>query len=154
MSLKTFISKIGNFFTNLFSNAAKVWKKLSPELQASMLHGSAIIAAVNDNIDKAPTFVIEILQKKFPDLSVEKIKLALKAAAQGLSIAEGVNSDDLESSIKNLQVYLSGLKGATWAKISHTLSAGIAIALAPAGTKLAAIVSLLEYVYQDLIKGK
>ena len=75
-------------------------------------------------------------------------------SGEGLTIAEGVNTDDLEAMIKNLQTYLAGLKGHTWEKISHTLSLGISVALAPGGTKLAAIVTLMEYVYQDLIKGK
>jgi hypothetical protein len=152
--LGEFLKKVGDIFENLFNQARKTWKKLSPEVQNAMLHGSDNIATINDHVDETPQFILHLLQEKYPDLTLENIHASLKAASEGLSIGEQINDEDLGTMIINLQKYLSGLEGVLWAKISHALALGIAVFLAPAGTKLAAITSLLEYVFQDLIKGK
>ena len=111
MSVKTLISKIGDFFTSLFTSAEKTWKHVSPEVQKALLHGSGVVAAINDNLDKTPAFVIDFILKKFPGLNVDTLKEALKKSSEGLAIAESVNNDDLEKTVEALQAYLSGLKG-------------------------------------------
>jgi hypothetical protein len=154
MSLKTIISKIGEVFTNLFSSAEHAWKHLSPEIQNAMLHGSGILAIINSNINKTPAFVQDLILKKFPGLTVEKLKEVIKKGSEGLTIAEHVNSDDLLVMIENLQKYLGGLKGQAWAKISHFFGLGMAVFLAPPATKVAAIASLLEAFYHLVVKDK
>lgn len=154
MFLDKLFKAIGDFFSGLFKSAKKTWNKLSPEIQNAMLKGSGLVAIINDNVDKAPDFVIDIIKKKYPDFSIEKIKEAIKKGSEGLTIAGGINDNDLAVTIGNLQKYLSTLEGKTWAKISHTLGLGISAAIAPKETKMAALSSLLDYVYHDLIKGK
>lgn len=156
MSFLKFLSFIPHFFASLFQSAKNVWLQLSPQLQNALLHGSGIIATINENLDKVPPVLLEILKAKFPDLAAdeEKLKAALLAGAAELKVAEQINSDDLLIMLGNLQAYLGTLTGSVWEKISHTLGLGIALFLAPAGTKLAALSSLIDYVYHDLIKGK
>lgn len=150
--MKKLLSLIGLFFTGLFNSAQKTWNKLSPEVKAALMNGSGIIEIINSNIDQTPDFVIQLIQKKFPELTIEKIKDGLHQAALGLSIANEINNADLKATIVNLQKYLEGLKGTTWAKISQTLALGFAAAIAPKGTKFAAISSLMEFVYHSFIK--
>lgn len=150
--MKKLLSIIGDFFTSLFGGAKKTWKKLSPEVQAALLNGSGIIEIINTNVDEAPDFVIELIQKAFPNLDIEKLKDGLHQAALGLTVAESINNADLQTTIENLQAYLKGLQGTTWAKISQALALGIAAALAPPTTKFAAISSLIEFVYHSFIK--
>lgn len=145
---------IGSIFTGLFNSAKKTWKKLSPEVQNALLHGSAVVATINDNIDASPDFIIEILQKKFPDLTKEKLHEGLGKVAEALKLAEATNTDDLETLIKNIQVYLGSLKGKVWAAISHTIASVFAVVAAPPETKFAVISSMIEYVYQHLIKKR
>jgi hypothetical protein len=153
---KNFLGKllaaIGSLFTGLFNEAHRVWKKLSPEIQAAMLHGSAIVDVINKNIDAAPAFIIELLQKKFPDLTLEKLHSGLNEVAKGLNIAETVNNDELGTLIEKLQVYLNSLNDGVWAGISHTIASIFAVITVPAGTKFATISSLMEYVYHHFIK--
>jgi hypothetical protein len=151
---KKLFSKIGSFFSDLFNGAAKAWHKLSPEVQNSLLHGSAIVKAINDNINATPDFILDIVQKKFPNLPLDKIKAGLQKVAEGLNVAEGINTDDLLALIKALQDYLATKtkNGTTWAAISHTIASIFAIAVAPKGTKFAVVSSLLEYVYHRFIK--
>lgn len=152
MSVGTLLHKIGDFFGALFNGAKKAWKKLSPEIQSALLHGSAVVEAINSNIDKTPDFIIEFLLQKFPDLNIDRLKAGLAEVAKGLKIAEDTNSDDLATLIQNIQKYLSEQKGALWAAISHSIASIFAIAVAPGGTKFAAISSLIEWVYHTYIK--
>lgn len=151
--LKNLLNKIGHFFSDLFNAAEKTWHKLEPAVQDALLHGSAIVKAINDNISATPDFILQFLQKKWPELSEDKIKSGLAAVTNALNIAEGINTDDLPSLIKALQEYLAKQKGKIWAGISHTIASIFAITVAPAGTKFATISSLLEYVYHRFIKG-
>ncbi len=155
MFLDKFLSKIGDVFSSLFNSAKKTWVKLSPEVQNAMLHGSAVFAAINKFRDAAPDFIIDFLTKKYPDLPVEKLFDGLTKVSLALNIAEGINSPDLETTIKNLQAYFASKKddGKIWATLSHAAASILAVILAPAGTKVAVVISLIEYVFQDKVKG-
>lgn len=140
--------KIGEFFKGLFNAAKKTWNRLSPEVQEALQHGSGIVAIINQNIDATPDFVLEAILKRFPELTEEKIKDGLTKVAEELKILQGVNDPDLPTLLKNLQVYLGSLSGKGWAVASHLIASAFAIITAPAGTKFAAITSLIEWVYQ------
>lgn len=152
MFLEKLFKAIGSLFTGLFNSARKTWKKLSPEVQNALLHGSAVVDTINNNVDAAPDFIIEILQKRFPDLTKEKLHEGLAKVATALKLAEENNTDDLETLIKNIQVYLGGLKGKIWAAISHSIASIFSIVVAPPETKFAVVSSLIEYVYHHYIK--
>lgn len=155
MFLDSFLGKIGDFFSGLFSSAKKTWAKLSPEIQNALLHGSGIIATINKYVDAAPQFVIDAIVAKYPDLHIDQITQGLKKVAVALNIAIDTNDDDLTVVISKLQQYLASTKddGKVWATISHSLAALLAVVLSPAETKVASVTSLLEFVYQHFIKG-
>lgn len=154
MFLDKFIKKIGEVFSTLFNSAKKTWNKISPEIQNGILQGSGIIATVNKYLDAAPDFILQAIQAKFPALPLDKIEESLKKLAKALNISTDVNDPDLLTTIKNLQSYLASTKedGKLWATISHSAAAVLAVVLAPAETRVAAVVSLLEYAYQHFIK--
>lgn len=152
MFLDKLFKAIGTIFTGLFGSAKKTWKKLSPEVQNAMLHGSQVVETINSNIDASPAFIIELLAKKFPDLTKEKLHEGLGKVAVALKLAQEMNSDDLLTLIQTLQTYLGSLKGKVWAAISHSIASVFAIVVAPAATKFAAISSLMEFVYHTFIK--
>jgi hypothetical protein len=146
------ISKIGEFFTNLFAGAEHAWKKLSPEVQAAMLKASGIVAVINANIGLTPQFILDAIKKKFPEFSEDKIKSILKSAGEGLAVGEGINSDDLLKMIEAFDAFLAKQKGTNWERMSRTIALGIAVALAPGATKLEALASLIGYVYHAYVK--
>jgi hypothetical protein len=80
------------------------------------------------------------------------LKTALQKASADLKIAQDINSDDLLTSIKNLQVFLASKTGTDWEKVSSAIAQFLAIFFAPAGTKFSLIVQLIEFVYQNFIK--
>lgn len=154
MSLKTFFGNIGDFFEGLFNAAKRTWNKLEPAVQNSILHGSGVVEAINRNLDKTPDFIINLIKSKYPSFDLEKLKLGIAEITKGLNIASDIEDPDLETMVANLQVYLKGLSGKTWAIISNSMANIIAVFTAPGGTKVAAIVQLMEFAYQSFVKKK
>lgn len=152
LGLEKLFSAIGSIFTGIFTSAKKTWKHLSPEVQAALIHGSAVVDTINKNLSGSPDFIIELLRQKYPDLTREKLEDGLNKVATSLKLIEEGNSDDLETVIKNIQVYLGAQKGKIWAAISHSIASIFAIVTAPSETKFAAVSSLLEFVYHSFIK--
>lgn len=146
------LAKIGNFFEGLFNAAAKAYNNLSPDVQKAFEQGSEILRIINANVASAPEFVIELIQKKFPELDREKLLAGLNEVSQGLNVASAIQAESLEDTLKNLQEYLSTLKGSFWAGASAFGSKLLAFAFAPAGTKWATFESLMEFFYQTYVK--
>jgi hypothetical protein len=146
------LAKIGNFFEGLFDAAAKTYNAQSPEIQAALKDGSAILAIINENVSKAPEFVIELIQKAFPSITREVLLNGLKDVAKGINQAEAIAADNLEDTVKNLQSYFESLEGKFWAGVSELGAKLLAVFFAPTGTKWATISSLMEYVYQKFVK--
>lgn len=139
------------FFTwleDLFNSAEKAWHKLEPEVQAALIHGSGVIKVINENLTATPDAVFTIIEKVFPDLTKENLQAGLTKISAGLAIAEGVDNPDLLTLIKNLQTYLSGLKGKFWEGASSTLAQLLTIALTPNETPFAKVVQFIEYVFR------
>lgn len=154
MSLKNFFSNIGEFFEGLFNAAKRTWNKIDPVVQKSILHGSGVVEVINRNIDQTPKFIIDLIKNKFPDFDIAKLKLGMAEISKGLNIASDIEDPDLETMVANLQAYLKGLKGKTWAIVSNSMANIIAVFAAPGGTKVAAIIQLMEFAYQTFIKKK
>ncbi|SFJ98139.1 hypothetical protein [Parapedobacter indicus] len=155
MSLKSFIAKIGLFFAAIFDAAARTWANVSPEVQDALKQGSAILDIINKNVKEAPDFVIELIQKAFPNIDRPTLLVGLKGVTEGLNIADGIVDNDLQATVGRLQEYLSGLKSERagfWAGISSLAAKLLAFGFAPAGTKWATFEALMEFVYQRFIK--
>lgn len=143
-----------HFFGDLFNSTEKAWRKLEPEVQAALIHGSGVIDIINKNLDQTPEFVWELIQKKFPDITKENLQVGLQKVNDDFKIAEGIDNPDLLTLIKNLQTYLASLKGQFWQKASSFISQTLAIVLAPNETEFAKIVSFIEFVYRTIINKK
>ena len=135
-----------HIFTDLFNSAEKTWNKLEPEVQDALLDGSGIINIVSQHLDATPDEVYDLIQKKFPSITKEKLKDGLSKVSNGLKLTENANTTDLTSTIKNLQTYFSGLHG-------NSVSAQIlSTVFSPDETEFAKISTLIEYVYRKKIK--
>lgn len=152
--------KIGDFFENfaewvkgLFNAAEKAWHKLEPEIQDALLKGSGIIAVINENLGKTPDVVFELIQSKFPDISKEKLHEVLTVVDKQFGTAATIEDPDLLTTIENLQEFLSGLQGNVWQGISSSMAQVLSIAFADEKTPFAKIQMLMEYVYNEFVKG-
>ena len=148
--MKKLLSKIGHFFESLVNGAQRTWNRLEPDVRKAILQGSGIIALINKFIDKTPEELFQLLQEKFPDLPIDKVKASLKQISEALNLS--TEDDDAIVLLTLIQEYLANRKGTAWAIASDTLAKIIAIALAPAGTKVATIVSMLWFAYHKYIK--
>lgn len=146
------LAKIGEIFEGIFNAAAKTYNEQSPEVQAALKDGSEILSIINKNVTEAPEFVIELIQKAFPSLDRETLLDGLKAVAKGINQTDAILADTLEETILNLQKHLESLEGTFWAGVSELSAKLLAVFFAPAGTKWVVISSLMEYVYQKIIK--
>lgn len=152
MFLFKFFSLIGHIFDSLFKGARKAYNSLTPEQKAALLHGSGIIDIINASLDKTPTEIRELITTKYPDIPEPLLESGLFALAHSFKLVPASNS--LEDVIEAIKNHLKSFeKGKTWAVISHSLAVGLSAILSPE-TKVAAIVSLIEYIYQHLIKKR
>ena len=141
-----------HIFTDLFNSAEKAWHKLEPEVQDSLIKGSGIIEVINKNIESTPDEVFELIQKKFPDVTKEKLEAGLQKVSEGFGIATDVtNTPDLQTLITNIQKYLSSLKGKFWESASSIAAQLLSIFFAPDETPFAKVVQFIEYAYRKII---
>lgn len=140
-----------HIFTDLFNAAKRTWNKLEPEVQTALVHGSGVIDIINRNLSAIPADIITLIQTKYPDLDVIKLKTGLQAVTTQLTKIEAIPDQDLTKTIQNLQAYLSGLQGKFWEGASSTLAQLLSIVLAPEETIFAKIASLIEYVYRKKV---
>jgi hypothetical protein len=142
-----------HIFSDLFHSTEKAWQKLEPEVQNALIHGSGIIKILNDNIEKTPDEIFALIQQKYPDITKEKLEGALTKVNTDLGIAGSAVAPDLETSIQNLQKYLSSLKGKFWETASSILSQSLAIIFAPDETPFAKVVQFIEWVFRKKVKA-
>lgn len=144
--------KIGEWFSHLFQGAKKAWENTSPEVQDALIKASTIVALINKYRSETPQFIIDLMEKK--GIPVDTALDVLNKYSSYIGVAEDINNPDLVTTVSNLQSYFDKVKpqGKVWAVLSHSAASLISVFLAPASTKVAAIVSLLEYVYQEIVK--
>lgn len=140
---------IGAFFVGLFNAAKKAYSKLSPEQQDALQAGTGLVAILNDNLAATPEQIRLLIQQRFPNLDEESLEKALFSVLQQFNLTVAEN---LDQAIVTIQGHLSSLEGKAWAVASHGVAAALSVAFGPKETKVATIVSLLEWVYQHFIK--
>lgn len=150
-----FLSKIGSFLAGLFQSTEHAYDKLEPAIKNAMEHASGVVAVINANLNVAPSFVIDAITKHFPEMDLASMHAGLLNVARILAIGTDLSEQStLEEVVSKLQGYLGSLKGTTWANVCNTIAEGIAICLAPPGTKFALISIFMEHVFQRFIKPK
>lgn len=142
-----------HIFTDLFNSIDKAWNKLEPEVQNALLQGSGVISLINQNLQVTPPEVFDLIQKKFPNLTQDKLTESLGKVSAGLNLAQNIENPNLFTTIQNLQTYFSTLKGKSWEGASSTMSQLLSSALAPDETPFAKISMFIEFVYRKKIKA-
>jgi len=141
-----------HIFTDLFNSVAKAWNKLEPKVQDALLQGSGVISIINQNLTATPDVVFDLIEKKFPDLTKDKLTEALGEVTDKLKVVQDIEDADLLTTIKNLQAYFSGFQGKFWEGTASAASQLLSIALSPDDTPFAKIAMFIEFVYRKKIK--
>ena len=154
----SFFSKLFAFkfkgVTDLFNAMSHCWKHLSDLEQAISLKASGIIAIINANVGMVPEDVFKLIQAKFPDVTEQWIHDTLNKAADFLKIGDGAAALSFQDAIKVFQQHLTTVTGNTWiAKTQHAVGAILTVLL-PDTSPLNKITTILEYIYENFVKGK
>jgi hypothetical protein len=149
--IKNIAKKAGDGLAKLFSNAEAAWKKLSPQVQDSLVKASGIVAAINDKVDMLPVELYATLQKEF-GFDKAKLDALLDEVAKGINLGMSLNDDNAIELLQNIQQYLKDKEGKFWANASDTIARLVAIFLAPKSTKFAVIASFITFAYHRFVK--
>jgi hypothetical protein len=140
---------IAQAFVSLFNAAKRAYKNLDPESQKALQMGTGLIHLINEMTEDTAEDILTAIKEKFPDVPVALIESALFQVAQQFGLNKDV--DDLEEAIDHLKTKLASLDGKVWAAVSHSMASVLAAIFAPE-QRVAVIVSLIEWVYQNFIK--
>ena len=151
--VKNFLKSRGLGFVSLFDWFASAWKKLSTTEKDAAVKASGIIAIINANLTATPDIVFQLIQIKFPDITKEKLTSYLSTITSTIKDVDGVVNADFATTLSNLQSYLGKYSGNQWVTITQGVVGLLAGLLAPS-TPIQKITLVLEYVYQNFIKGK
>lgn len=146
------VGALGSIFKHVMNGAEKTYNELPQEAKDALLHGSGVMEFINSTVGKLPEEIEAGILEKFPDLDAEKLKAGLLQISKAFNL--GVDENSITDIISKLQAYLNSLEGNVWDAIVQGAANILAIFLAPAGTKFAAISSLMEFVYQTFFKKK
>jgi len=144
---------IGAFFANLFTSMKKLYSKLTEAEQRMSVVASSFFDIVNANINSTPEVVIRLLQIKFPHFTKQQLTDYVNELTNKMRIVDSYAANTLEENLKLLQKHLSKFTGNSW-KAETLNGVNILISLLLPGTPLEKITTVLEYIYQKLVKGK
>lgn len=145
---KTFFGKVLSIFTDIFSSAAKkLWESLSESDQSALKNGSGVLKVINDNIDKAPEEIKQIIEEKYPEVPLETI--AELAAHFNLIVG-----DKVEDAIAALQEWLKSKEGTVWENAMNIAAQTLSFFLSGKEGRPGIFAALMEKVYRWFIKDK
>lgn len=149
--IKNLINKFGEWFADLFEQSEQLYNKLTEAEQKAANWAYGVIAIINANIDKVPSEIIEIIQEKYPDLSLDLLHGFLDKLVNDMKFITGEVPVTLPDAIALLRMYLSKVNGDVWGQISTAIGSSLAVLLSP-GTPVQKFASISEYVYQLFVK--
>lgn len=160
MKNKTFVGRLlqdivglfGSIFSHVLKGAEKTYNDLPEETQDALLHGSGVIAFITKEAEAAPGSVAQGILAEYPDLNIDSLTKGLLLVAQAFKL--DVDENSIDDIIAKLQAYLASLQGDLWDIIVQGAANILAVFLAPKGTKVGVITTLMEYVYQTFLKKK
>jgi hypothetical protein len=149
-----FFDKIGIWHPSLHDTIEAAYNKLKEVEKIAVKDASGYIAIINANLDKAPDFVYEIIQQKFPEVTKEAVAAFVNNVNVQILKVDANTPDDFEGALSKLQAYLSKYEGNTWIALTRAVVSVGADFLSGGVTPIVAIETVLEYVYRNFVKPK
>jgi hypothetical protein len=143
-------SFLGDLFTSIFSATRKAWKHIPTAIQDQIKNGSSIINILSQYAGQDAILTINTLLANI-GINEKQLYDTLSVLAKywGLTIPA-----TLPELIVALQAYLKTLQDSEWDRILSTGAQVIADVLTGSVTPFGVISSVIEFVYNEFIKGK
>lgn len=143
-------SFLGSLFTSIFSATRKAWNHLPQQIQDQIKNGSSIINILSQYAGQDAVLTINTLLANV-GINEQQLYDTLSVLAKywGLTIPA-----TLPELIVALQGYLKSLQDSEWDRILSTGAQVIGDVLTGSTTPFGVISSVIEFVYNEFIKGK
>jgi hypothetical protein len=148
MSIFSFLASL---FTSLLSATKNAWNHLPKTVQTGILNGSGIFNIISQYIGQDPKLTIATIQANYPleDLTLLYTGLAAVLKEWGITAPP-----DLESAIVAVQTRLKSLDDNNWARVLSGGAQILADVLTGGGTPFEIVVTLIQWVFTNLVKPK
>ena len=150
--MSNFLSHFLSWLKGIFDSLEKEWHKLEQPVKNALQWASGAVNEITTNLNATPQFLIDLIQSKFPGIDIEKVKAGLTKISADIAGVNTLPADDIETTLKNLQLYFSTLGNDKWEQEASTIAQKLAAFLAPDDTKFATFPTFIEFVYRTLIK--
>ena len=145
-----FLIKLFSWLSSLFGVMKRIFNRFSDEEKSLSIKASSIVAIINKNITEAPAVVSSLLQSTYPDLTQEQLEYYLVKAKRILGLPDS-KSETWQDHLKDIQAYLFVEDRNVWVSRSQAL-VGALINLFLPDSPVEKILSILEYIYQKIVK--
>lgn len=144
------VNRFGEWVKDLFSNAEKLYNKLTDEEKKAAEWSYGVIAILNNYADDVPQ-ALEVVGIKYPELSSSVLHGFLDELLLRTKTVVSETPLTLEEAAFEVASYLGKLEGETWQSISQTFGNILAILFSPT-TPIQKFISSAEYVYRAIVK--
>jgi hypothetical protein len=150
--LSLVLTKLGLFMKPIIKSGEDIYDLLTEDEKKAAQWSSGLIAIVNNNIDKTPSVIIQLVQTKFPDLSLDVIHGFIDTLLNKLKFVQGEIPLTLEDAVAKLQAFLKQHEGDhnVWGIISKAAVTVLTLLFSP-GSEAQKIEASLEYIYHLIV---
>lgn len=149
-----FFNNIGIWRPSIEEAIESLYNNLHDTEKTAVKDASGWIAIINANLQGAPDFVFDLIQKKFPGVTKDSAAGTLNKVNAALMKMDADTPDNFEGALGKLQSYLSKYEGNTWIAMTKAVVTVLADVFLKGASPIQSIETVLEYVYRTFIKGK
>lgn len=149
-----FFNNIGIWRPSIEEAIESLYDNLHDTEKTAVKDASGWIAVINANLQAAPDFVFELIQKKFPGVTKESVAETLNKVNATLMKADANTPDNFASALGKLQTYLGKYEGNAWIAMTKAVVTVLADVFLKGASPIQSIEAVLEYVYRNFVKGK
>lgn len=148
MSIWSFIA---NLFNALFNATKNAWNHLPKNVQTGILNGSGIFNILSQYVGQDPKLTIATIQANYPTENLELLYDGLGAVAKTWGLTVPATLEDL---IIAIQSHIKSLDDNNWARVLSGGAQVLADVLTGGSTPFEIIVTVIQWVFTNLVKPK
>lgn len=148
MSIWSFIA---NLFNSLFNATKNAWNHLPSSVQTGIINGSGIFNVLSQYIGQDPKLTIATIQANYPTENLDLLYTGLSAVAKTWGLTVPPTLEDL---VIVIQTQIKSLDNENWARVLSGGAQILADVLTGGGTPFEIIVTVIQWVFTNLIKPK
>ncbi len=148
MSIWSFLA---NLFSSLFNATKNAWNHLPSSVQTGILNGSGIFNVLSQYVGQDPKLTIATIQANYPQENLDLLYTGLAEVAKTWGLTVPASLEDL---IVVLQEKIKTLDNNNWSRVLSGGAQILADVLTGGGTPFEIIVTVIQWVFTNLIKPK